>query len=337
MDCALIPAVGELEIVRTPTPAPDGDGVLVRVRLCGVCGTDLQILAGRFPVPFPYSPGHEIVGEVAGIGDRVEGIRVGDRVAIDPNYACGSCLQCAAGRPNLCLNRRVAGRKSNGGFAEYCAVPRSLVHPLPPGLGWREAVLAEPLSCALHAVETAGIAAGEPAVLIGCGTMGLLSLLLAKRRGARPIVASDPVARKRELAAKLGADVAWDPSRGSLSAAVRETAPDGAAVVIDNVGVEPTIGEGFRSLRPGGTLVLAGIDSSARALPIDPIAVTEREIRIQGTFLNPGTFAPALAQLRQMAPACSCLVTHEFPLADLARAFETARGGDAVKVVVGSG
>ena len=337
MDCAVIPEVGKLEIGRKPMPTVADDGILVRVRLCGVCGTDLQILAGRFSVPLPYSPGHEIVGEVAGVGDRVDGVRIGDRIAVDPNYSCGTCFHCSGGRPNHCLNRRSAGLKSNGGFAEYCAVPRSIVHPLPSGLGWREGVIVEPLSCALHAVDVAGIIPGEAVVLLGCGTMGLLSLLLVKLRGARPIIASDPVPMKRELATRFGADITWDPARGSVSAAVLEATRHGAAAVIDNVGVERTIEDGVRSLRPGGTLVLAGIDSDARQIPVSPIGVTEREIRIQGVFLNPGTFAAALELLREIGPVCAGLVTHEFPLAEVARAFEAARTGDAVKVVVGIG
>lgn len=331
---AVIPEAGKLEIRRGERPKLKPGHVLVDVRMCGVCGTDLQIFAGRFPVPLPYAPGHEYVGEVASVGEGVEGLRVGERVAVNPNYHCGVCDACRRGRPNLCLDRRAPGLKSNGGFADCCAVPGSLVHPLPAGLDWREAVLAEPLSCALHAVEAGGIAAGQPVVLIGCGTMGLLGLMLAKRRGARPIIVSDPVARKRVMAAEMGADAVWDPGRGPLADRVRELANGGATVVIDNVGVERTVAEGLSCLATGGTLVLAGIDNQARQLPITPIEVTERELRIQGVFLNPGTFPKALGLLREVGRACAALVTHEFPLEKISEAFAAAGSTDAIKVVV---
>ncbi len=334
MKYAVIPEVRKIQIRQKPLPLVYEDRVLIKVNLCGICGTDIQIYQGKFPASLPYTPGHEYSGEVVDLGEKTEGIRVGDRVVVNPNFSCGTCYYCTRGFPNHCLDRKKKGLKSNGGFAEYCAVPLQLVFPLPTTISNRESVLVEPLSCALHAVEEAAVEPGDAVVIIGCGTMGLLSLALCRKAGGRPIIAGDPVQAKRELAKKMGADFVLDPTKDALSSIVLDVTRHGAAVVIDNVGISPTIEEGLRSLQKGGTFILAGINTDARQIPMSPSEITARGLKIRGVFLNPSTFSKALQVMPDIGIDCSSLIAKEFPLADIEKAFKATQSKEAVKIVV---
>ena len=157
MRCAVLHGPRDLKLEQKETPAATGNRVLVKVAACGVCGTDVLLYSGRIARPYPYNPGHECVGIVAAVGDQVTHVGVGDRVAVDPNHGCGTCPFCVREAPHLCENLNAPGVKSNGGFAEYCAVPAKLVHRLPDSLSLEAGVLAEPLSCALHTIELAGV------------------------------------------------------------------------------------------------------------------------------------------------------------------------------------
>jgi 2-desacetyl-2-hydroxyethyl bacteriochlorophyllide A dehydrogenase len=226
------------------------------------------------------------------------------------------------------------GIKSNGGFAEYASVPERCVHRIPQNISFKVATLIEPVSCALHMINESGIRAGDLVVIIGGGTMGLISLLLCKHYGASKIVLSEPVRYKREMAKQLGADVICDPAKDSLSTLIKEISSHGADIVLDHVGSSATICEGYKCLRKKGRMIISGLNSETVDIPVPSQDIVRNELMIKGVFLNPNTFTRALDLMESGTFPWECLFTHEYPLSEIEKAFETLAEGEAVKVLV---
>ena len=174
---------GSFRVADVPDPVPEADQIVVRVECCGICGTDLHILAGEFPpTPYPITPGHEFAGIVVARGaDARPDLPVGTRVAVDPSLYCGYCRRCRAGRDNLCENWAAIGDTVNGAFAEFVAVPAVNAYRLPDQLDGQLGAMVEPLACAVHGIRRLGLlgpVSAEPTVVIGAGTMGLMMLQL---------------------------------------------------------------------------------------------------------------------------------------------------------------
>src|SRR5437763_11155297 len=192
MRAVIIDAPGIIRVDNVPDPTPRPDEVLVRVGACGICGTDLHIIDGDSPLArYPIIPGHEFAGEVVALGSDVaqrngqegEYITVGSRIAIEPNLYCGHCDFCRTGHENLCLNYAALGVTTNGAIAQYVAVPMSSAYLLPDTMSLREGALIEPVSCAVHGMHSLNPRSGDTFLIVGAGTMGLLLLQLALRRG----------------------------------------------------------------------------------------------------------------------------------------------------------
>ena len=175
---------GELAVSQTGDPHPiDAADVIVRVRACGICGTDIKMLHGEYEgTRPPVILGHEFSGEVAEVGPAVENVSVGDRVVVDPNLTCGTCYYCRRSQENLCTQMVTTGMNRNGGMAEYCRVPSSTVHVVPSGLDFEVAAFCEPLACVLNGVNRAQVAPGDTVGVVGLGPIGLL---FACARGER--------------------------------------------------------------------------------------------------------------------------------------------------------
>lgn len=329
-----MPQAGVVKIEEKPIPPVEDDKVLINVKMCGICGTDTLIYKGIFHVNFPYSPGHEYSGVVVDAGKKVCSVKVGDRVTVNPNHECGLCSYCRSGLPNHCENLKKPGIKSNGGFAEYVSVPEKIVYRIPDNISFKDATLIEPVSCVLHMVDEAGMKAGDLVVIIGGGTMGLISLLLCKNYGARTVILSEPVEYKRALAKQLGADLTCDPAKESLSSLVKEVDRYGADVVLDNVGSSNTIYEGYKCLRKKGRLTISGLNSDKTDIPIPSQDIVKNELTVKGVFLNPNTIIRAIGLTASGVYPLDCLITHEFELPEIDRAFDISMKGEAVKVLV---
>jgi len=308
--------------------------VLVKVAACGVCGTDVLLYSGRIARSYPYNPGHECVGMVAAAGEQVAHVEVGDRVAVDPNHGCGTCPFCVREMPHLCENLNAPGVKSNGGFAEYCTVPAKLVHRLPDSLSLEAAVLAEPLSCALHTIEIGGELRGQNLVIVGCGCMGLLLVALARRAECTLIVASEPVPWKRELAGELGAHLTLDPFECDVSAEVMRVTGSGADIAIEASGSPEACQQTVEIVRKGGTVVLCGLAGDEARVSLSPQQIVRDELCIRGSVLNPFSFARAVELLAEGLVDPSQFLTHRFRLCELERAFEVCERGEALKALI---
>jgi len=319
-----------LDVGHWPLPVMGADDALVRVRGCGVCGSDVHIVDGDLTefVP-PRVLGHEPLGVIEAVGSAVRQFRPGDEVTWEPSLPCRSCLYCREGEDGLCVQRI----PMLGGFAERTVVPQRALCSVPAGLPAGTGVLAEPLSCALYAHDRGRIRVGDQVAVIGAGTIGLLLTMLAQRAGASLVVVSDPNPRKRQIAAEVGADVVIDPATTSLPDCIRDlTDGRGVHVAFEAVGAPATVIDTLAALRPGGTAVLVGLPPVAAAANVPLFDLLRRDVTIEAVWLRRFTFQRAVALLRELP--VHRLVSHRVPLEQIAAAFELLRSGEAVKVVV---
>ena len=305
--------------------------VVVDVAAAGICGTDVHATQGLFPWTPPMVLGHEYSGVVREVGRGVSRRLIGRAVACEPSYGCGACRECRNGRVSQCPNlTRV------GGFAERAALPLHCVHPLPKGLDPVTAALAEPASCCLSGLEMFRMPRGATVVVMGGGIMGLLTMVLARRRGAARLVLSDPLEERRQIARKLGARVVVDPTTESLRDRVMAlTDGRGADVVCEAVGKPELVGEAFALVKPSGVLQLVGVNPKGSRMPIDLFEVHFREVRIHGAYGRGTAFRRALALLPTLG--VKRLIGARFPLARIEDGFAHAAAGRGAKTVITPG
>lgn len=312
MNAILLNAPGQLSEQQVNRPEPGPNRVLVRVTHSGICGTDLGIFSGRIPVKYPRVMGHEIAGEVVEGGDSM---KAGTRVLIDPAFNCGTCFFCKEGLFNLCPNGGLIGRDTDGGFAEYIAVPRKLVFPLPDSVANRNAPLIQVLTTCYHGQRRITIRPNDTVVVLGLGVGGQLHVQLAKAAGAK-VIGVARSAWKRGLATKLGADLVL-PSDATTVAAVKEaTDGRGADIVIECTGKLPVLADGIAMARPGATLLLFGITSAKEgALPFYDLYFKELTVQ-NGRAAVGADFEPSIALAASGKVQLDPLITHRLPITE---------------------
>ncbi|MEJ1161087.1 L-idonate 5-dehydrogenase [Prosthecomicrobium sp. N25] len=332
----------DLRMVETPLGDLAPGMVRIRFRAGGICGSDMHYYrharTGDFVVRDPLILGHEIAGEVAALNGPAPGLKVGDRVAVNPSRWCGHCVRCREGRPNLCENIYFMGSASKyphmqGGFASYFdAVPAQCV-AVPDHVPLQAAALAEPLAVCLHAVRRAGDIRGRSAILFGAGPIGLLTLLAAKLAGAGTTAMVDLAAAPLAFATRLGADRAIDISGGEepLAQAAAETPFD---VAFEVSGTAAGLAAAIRTVRRGGTIVQIG-NLPGGSIPVPANAVMAKEIDFRGSFRFGHEFEEAVRLIADGSVDVLQLVTAERPLADAPDAVRLALDrSQSVKVVL---
>jgi len=315
-------------IDEAPEPTAGPGQVVVAVQAAGICGTDIHATQGLFPWSPPLVLGHEYTGVVRAVGRGVSKRLIGRAVACEPSYGCGACADCDAGRVSQCSRlTRV------GGFAERVALPATNVHPLPRGLDAVTAALTEPAACCLAGLERFPTARGATALVIGGGIMGLLTMVLARRRGAKRLILSDPLEERRTIAKKLGANIVIDPAKENLRERVMALTGDrGADLVCEAVGKPGLVLEAITLVKTGGVLQLVGVSPKGSEMPLPLWDVHYREIRIGGAFGRGTAFRRALALMPRLG--VGRLITARFPLARTAEAFAHAAAGRGAKTVI---
>jgi L-iditol 2-dehydrogenase len=311
-----------------PEPKPGRGQVLVAVHTAGICGTDIHATQGLFPWQPPLVMGHEYTGVIADVGRGVNGKLVGRIVGCEPSFGCGTCAECAAGRISQC-----PGATRVGGFAERVVLPATCVHPLPAGLDPVTAAMTEPAACCLAGLEQVQIPRGATAVVIGLGVMGMLTMVLARRRGAKRLIVSDPLEERRAIAKRLGAAVTVDPTRENLRERVMALTRDrGADLVCEAVGKPELVRDALTMTKPTGALQLVGVNPKGSTLPLDLFDVHFREIRIGGAFGRGTAYRRALRLMPKLG--VKPLVTARFPLEKIEDAFAHATAGRGIKTVI---
>ncbi|CAA9343023.1 MAG: hypothetical protein AVDCRST_MAG48-3767 [uncultured Friedmanniella sp.] len=326
---------GRIDVVAAEVPRPADGEVLVQTVLAGICGTDTHAAIGQHPfVPLPYRPGHEVVGVVRALGPDAGVLRPGDRVTLEPTLPCWHCKMCRTGRSNLCENLQFFGCGwEQGAMADYFTVPAHRLHRVPDAVGDLDATLIEPLSAPVHAVRLAGDLTGAAVAVLGCGTIGLLTLAAVRRAGARAVVMTDPLPVKRELALRLGADAVVDARAQDVVGQVRAALGESADAVFDCVASRFTVPQAVGMALKAGTVVVVGVPAGDVEVPL--ALVQDQQVRLQGsaTYL-PEDIAVATAMVTAGEVRAADLVTAQFPVEDVAAAFAASASGAHVKVVL---
>lgn len=345
MKAALFTGPEEIVVREVPDPPLPPDGLILQVMACGVCGSDLRRWRqGPLPGAEGQIPGHEVSGVVIAVGEALRGrYREGDCLALAPDVHCGHCYYCRRGWYNLCDDLRIVGITPGyaGGFAERMAITgeilqNGIVHPLPEGLSFVAGALAEPLSSVLAAHQMAQTSLGDRVVVIGAGPIGCLHIAVAKRRGARVLVAQRSAPR-RALAARFGPEVIVDPTEHDLVEAVLDwTGGLGADIAICANPVAATQEQAVRLVRKRGQVILfGGLPRSAPMTTLDGNRIHYGEIRLFGVFsYHPSMHELALQMMAEGLVAPEHIVTHTFTLEETPLAFRTAAQGESLKVMV---
>ncbi len=328
----IVRSPGVVDIVEAEVPTPGPGEVRARSRVVGICGSDLHALAGDHPfIDLPYAPGHEVTGIVDALGPGASGPALGARVILEPNLVCGHCPYCVSGRYNLCETLSVVGCQTAGGMADAFVAPAGRFHLVPGAMTDARAALVEPMSTAVHAVRVAGELDGRRVAVLGGGSIGLLTFLAANKSGAAMVAVTEPRRAKREVALRLGADAAVDPTSERAVEDLRRVFKGRADVVFDCVSSQASITQAIALAEKGGTAIVVGV--AARDVTIPLSVVQDREIRLEGSAMYTGQDVRRAMQLvGDAAFPESELVTATLPLDEAAQAFRLASAGDQVKV-----
>jgi 2-desacetyl-2-hydroxyethyl bacteriochlorophyllide A dehydrogenase len=336
MKAMVLRAPSDLVLDEVARPQPAAGQVLVRITHSGVCGTDYKIFNGSIKVPYPLIPGHEMAGEVAGVGaDLKVGPSVGQRVIIDPETFDGTCFYCSKGLTNLCPNGTLIGRDVNGGFAEFLEVPATQVHRLPDSIDDRTAPMIQVLTTCLHAQRQVDIFPGDTVAVIGLGVTGQLHVQLAKARGAR-VIGITRSAEKRAMAEKLGADLTI-PGGDAAIAQVREaTEGRGADLTIETTGVLKQLEHSVHMTRFGGKVLLFGIYTVKEgALPFYDLYFKEVSL-ISARVAKPEDYTDCIALVERGQVRLEPLVSDVMPLGELKAAIGmlSSDSGQRMKIIL---
>lgn len=287
----------DLRVEEAKKPEIGPRDVLIQVKACGVCGTDVHIYEGdkgAAEVTPPTILGHEFSGVVVETGAEVENCRAGDRVCIDPNCYCGTCEPCRNGVAHYCENMIGYGTTVNGGFAEYCAVNERQVYQLGENTSFEQGAMAEPVACCLHGIDMCEIQPGHQVVVIGGGMIGLLMMQLAKLAGAAKVALLEPVENKRAVAEKLGADICIDPVREDVKGALKAAGMTWINTVIECVGRPSTIQQAVDIAGNKAVVMMFGLTKPDETISVKPFEVFQKEMVLKASFINPYTQKRAL-------------------------------------------
>ncbi len=333
MKAAVYHGPQDLRVEEVPVRELKDNEVMIQVKYCGVCGTDIHIFnGGSFEVNPPLIPGHEFSGVVAKVGSAVTTVKEGDRVSGDPNDMCGECYFCKNAMQHFCTNNVGVGTTVDGGFAEYVIMREKQVYKFSDSLSFKEAAMAEPISCCLHGIDLCNIKPGCTVLVMGGGPIGMIMMQLAKNAGAARVIMSEPVEEKREQALKLGATKVINPIEEDVQA-VLDAYCENVDVVIECVGNIHTQADAVKFAGKGATVMYFGLASPEESYPLKPDDVFKKELTITSSFINPYTFERAIRVLESGMIELESLITNVVPLDDIVDVFtkpEYRRAGKAM-------
>lgn len=327
MKALLLTSPGVLTYTEVSKPECGPDEVRVRVHACSICGSDVHGYTGeggrRLP---PVIMGHEASGEIECIGSEISSDvwKAGDRVTFDSTQYCGTCWFCRNGMHNLCTFRRILGvscedYKANGAMAEYVTVKAHTLYRIPDAVTWEEASLIEPFAVGMHAVSLAGSLTGQTTVIIGAGTIGLMTLLAAKTQSPKAIFVAAHHEERRQNAREMGADEAFESDSKFPQIVKKQTEGRGADIIFDSVGNESSIRTALSSVRNGGTIVVIGNMAKDITFPLQECVV--RQIRLQFSYSSAGEYDTCLKMIQDKKVNLTPFLQVQIPLAEGADLF----------------
>jgi 2-desacetyl-2-hydroxyethyl bacteriochlorophyllide A dehydrogenase len=335
MHAAVMRGIGNIAMEEYPDPVTGPNQVKVKIAYCGLCGTDPENLEGRFGLfpPEAYKQprilGHEASGVIAEVGKDIKQYKPGQRVAMNFRSACGHCYYCQNGMEHFCSTAEGA----SGSFAEYAVYPQSAIYILPDGVPLDVASMLEPVSVAIHAIDQANVSTGSSVAICGGGPIGLLCLQMALKAGAARTLVSEPIAEKRALAKKLGADVTVDPLKEDLIEVGKKlTGGRGFNSVIDASGNISAAKQCINLADNKGTILWAAVYGKDVEIGVSPFLMYAKELTITSTFVSPYSFPRALAMLPKLE--LKSLITDIVPLKDIRKAFDLHKSGKSIKILI---
>lgn len=347
MRAAVLFGPGDIRVIERPIPVPASGEVLVKVALCGTCGTDLKVFDGHFPLTPPFgefTPGHEWTGTVVAPGPDVDEFAPGDRVAIEAHHGCGRCDNCLVGKYTACLNygnqakgHRTSGLTADGGFAEYAVHHVSSLYKLPDSLSFKDAVLITTAGTGLYGLDVAGgYIVGQDIVVFGPGPVGLMTVQACKQLGAERVILVGTRESRLELGRQLGADAIINARQTDPVRAIMElTGGRGVDLAIECSGNVATPQQCVEVTKRGGKMLFVAFYPGP--VTFDLSAVVRNDVTMYTTRGEGGNNVKrAISLAAQGRLQGEKLVTHEFPLERIAEAFQVlkARVGDPIKIVI---
>ena len=331
MDALVIHAPGDLRVEDVPTPAVGAGQARVRVRTGGICGSDLHYYQhggfGAIRIQQPMVLGHEVAGAIEEIGAGVTGLAVGDRIAVCPSQPCGQCRYCQLGLQNHCLDMRYYGSAMRmphvqGAFRQQIVIGAGQAHRLADGVSDAEGAMAEPLAVALHAVNRAGPMLGRKVLVTGCGPIGAMLIVAARRAGATHVVATDVVAQPLRKARDVGADEAINVAEQAQALAQYAAEKGQFDVLFEASGNERALRAAFDVVRPRGVVVQVGLSGGELSLPFNTVVAKEFDLR--GAFRFHEEFGVAVELINRGLVDLTPLISATLPYRDAGRAFALA-------------
>ena len=324
--------------VKIPEVGPKD--VLIRVKVAGICGSDLNFYEWNswcegVVKGLPFIPGHECSGKVVKVGSQVKLFREKDRVSVETHLPCGRCFQCRNGQPNICKNMELFGHTFDGCFAEYCSVPEAIVEKIPNELSWEYAALLEPIGIPLRAVEE-GQVGGDSVAVIGCGSIGQFAIGTSSVMGASQIFGLDVDEKRLTMAKQMGATHLLNPAKESVIEIIMDlTHQNGVGVIIEASGNSKALSTSFKYLRKGGKVFVIG--NIKEPLVLDGITdIVNKEVTIRGLHGRElfKTWWLAESLLLSGKLKIDPVITHKFPLKQFNKGFQLAMNGKACKVLL---
>ena len=338
---AYMTGINKMEIRDIEIPKLKDKDVLIKIEYVGICGSDVHYLEhgkiGDFIVNGDFILGHECAGTVVEIGTAVENLKVGDRVALEPGQTCGHCEFCKAGKYNLCRAVEfLATPPYHGCLMNYIAFPENMVFKLPDNISTKEGALVEPLAVGIHAANQGDVKLGDSVVILGAGTIGLVTLLACKAKGASDIIVVDVIPKRLEFAKKLGATTVINALEADVFAEIDKLTNNmGVDVAIETAGSARTISQTPYLIKNGGCVVLVGL-APQDIIEYNFAKIMAKETTIKSVFRYRNIYPQAIKAISTGLIDISGIVTHEFDFEDTAKAFDYAINNkqDVVKAVI---
>lgn len=313
MEALVLTGIKSLELKEIAQPEIKPDEVKIHTAFAGICGTDHALYAGlpgSAPAVPPIVLGHENSGVVVEVGSEVTNVKVGDRVAVDPNIYCGQCKYCRTGRPELCEHLSAIGVTRDGGFEDYFTAPASVVYSIPDNVSLKAAALVEPISCAVHGIQLLKVSPYQKALVIGDGFMGQLFVQILQAYGIHEVDLAGIVDEKLAMAKdKFGAKRTFNTMAG-------DKIPDSEYdVVIEAVGSPKTQEAAIEAAARGGQVLMFGVGGPDDTFEMNTYEVFQKQLTIQGSFINPNAFEDSLALLASGKVDVEPLISHELDYA----------------------
>jgi len=343
MKALVYKGIKELVLEEVETPSCPSDSILLRVKACGFCGSDLRTYYfGHRNVTPPWIIGHEVAGEIVEVGENIDSYRVGDRLAVAPPVYCGKCYFCGKGLYYLCENIKEIAQHWPGGFAEFMVIPPEAlkygnVNFIPEGMSFEEAAISEPPSSCINAQENAQIKMGDTVTIMGAGPIGCFHLQIARARGALKIIVMDILKKRLELVKRFSPDLIIDNSReGYIKKVMQVTDNLGSDVVIVACPSAKAQMDSLKIVRKGGRVIFfGGLPHGKSLASLDTNLIHYKALFVLGsTTFSPQHNKMALRLISKGKIEAKKYITHTFPLEDFKEAIQVIEKGEALKVIL---